>query len=100
MYIIYIVKYVYSDIINNVKRTIEYKKSEEKEIKMNYLVENNYTEETKSFLTECQAYNYMYEEIERLNNNYNEDCWSKEDFKLYKFDADNWKWREIKIKVA
>ena len=40
---------------------------------MNYLVENNYTEETKSFLTECQA---------------------------YKFDAEDWMWRETKIKVA
>ena len=67
---------------------------------MNYLVENNYTEETKSFLTECQAYNYMYEEIERLNNNCNDDSWSKEDFKLYKFDSEDWKYREIKIKVA
>ena len=36
---------------------------------MNYLVENNYTEDTKAFLTECQAYNYMYEEIERLCSN-------------------------------
>ena len=67
---------------------------------MNYLVENNYTEETKTFLTECQAYNYMYEEIERLNNNYNGNCWSKEDFTLYKFDAEVYKWRETKIKVA
>ena len=67
---------------------------------MNYLVENNYTEETKTFLTECQAYNYMYEEIERLNNNYNEDCWSKEDFTLYKFDVEDWQWRKTKIKVA
>ena len=67
---------------------------------MNYIVENNYTEETKSFLTECQAYNYMYEEIERLNNNYNEDCWSKEDFTLYKFDSEDCRWRETKIKVA
>ena len=67
---------------------------------MNYLVENNYTEETKSFLTECQAYNYMYEEIERLNNNCNDNCWSKEDFTLYKFVAEDWKYREIKIKVA
>ena len=67
---------------------------------MNYTVENNYTEDTKSFLTECEAYNYMYEEIERLNNNYNEDCWSYEDFTLYKFDAEDWRWRETKIKVA
>ena len=52
---------------------------------MNYVVENNYTEETESFLTECQAYNYIYEEIERLNNNYNDDCWCIEDFTLYKF---------------
>ena len=29
---------------------------------MNYLVENNYTEETQSFLTECAAYNNMYGE--------------------------------------
>ena len=43
-------------------------RSEEKEIKMNYLVENIYTEETKAFLTECQAYNYMYEEIEKTIN--------------------------------
>ena len=56
---------------------------------MEYIVENKYTEDTKSFSTECQAYNYMYEEIERLNNNYNEDCWSKEDFTLYKFDAED-----------
>ena len=67
---------------------------------MEYIVENKYTEDTKSFLTECQAYNYMYKEIERLNNNYNEDCWSYEDFKLYKFDAEDWRAREIKIKVA
>ena len=67
---------------------------------MNYTVENKYTEETKGFLTECEAYNYMYEEIERLNNNCNDDCWSKEDFKLYKFDSEDCKYREIKIKVA
>ena len=42
----------------------------------------------------------MYEEIERLNNNYNEDCWSKEDFTLYKFNAEEWRWNETKIKVA
>ena len=64
---------------------------------MNYTVENKYTEETKGFLTECEAYNYIYGEIERLNNNYKEECWSKEDFILYIFDAENWKWREIKI---
>ena len=67
---------------------------------MNYTVENKYTEETKGFLTECEAYNYMYGEIERLNNNYNDNCWSKEDFALYKFDSEDWKYREIKIKVA
>ena len=67
---------------------------------MNYTVENNYTEETKAFLTECQAYNYMYEEIERLNNKYNDECWSYEDFTLYKFDDEDWRWRETKIKVA
>ena len=65
---------------------------------MYYVVENNYTEETKAFLTECQAYNYMYEEIERLNNNYNEDCWSKEDFTLYKFDSEDRRYRKIKIR--
>ena len=54
----------------------------------------NYTEETK-----CQAYNYMYEEIERLNNNYNEDCRSKEDFILYKIYAEDWRWRQTKIKT-
>ena len=64
---------------------------------MNYTVENNYTEETKGFLTECDAYNYMYEEIKRLNNNCGEECWGKDDFTLYKFDAENWKWREVKI---
>lgn len=64
---------------------------------MNYTVENKYTEETKGFLTECEAYNYMYEEIERLNNNCGEECWSKDDFSLFKFDAENWKWREIKV---
>ena len=56
---------------------------------MEYIVENKYTEYTKSFLTECQAYNYMYKEIERLNNNCNDDCWSYEDFTLYKFDAED-----------
>ena len=39
----------------------------------------------------------MYAEIERLNNNYGEECWSKDDFTVYKFDAENWKWREIKV---
>ena len=63
----------------------------------NYIVENNYTEETKGFFTECEAYNYIYEEIKRLNNNYGEECWSKDDFKLYKFDDENWKFKEIKI---
>ena len=63
---------------------------------MNYIVENNYTEETKAFLTECQAYNYMCTEIERLNNNYGEECWSKEDFTLYKFDSEDWRWRKTK----
>ena len=67
---------------------------------MNYTVENNYTEETKSFLTECEAYNYIYAEIERLNKNCGEECWSAEDFTLYKFDAENWIWRKTKIKVA
>ena len=67
---------------------------------MEYIVENKYTEDTKSFLTECQAYNYMYKEIERLNNNCDEDCWSYEDFILYKFDAEDWRAREIKIKTA
>ena len=64
---------------------------------MDYTVENKYTEETKGFLTECEAYNYMYGEIERLNSNCKEEYWSKEDFKLYKFDAENWKWREVKV---
>ena len=67
---------------------------------MNYIVTNKYTENTKSFLTECEAYNYMYKEIERLNYNCNNDCWSYEDFTLYKFDAEDWNWRETKIKVA
>ena len=39
----------------------------------------------------------MYEEIKRLNNNCGEECWGKDDFTLYKFDAENWKWREVKI---
>lgn len=64
---------------------------------MDYTVENKYTEETKGFLTECEAYNYMYEEIKRLNSNYGKDCWSKEDFRLYKFDAENWEWNEVRI---
>lgn len=64
---------------------------------MNYQVENNYTEESKGFLTECEAYNYMYAEIERLNNNYGGEYWEKDDFTLYKFDAENWRWRAVKI---
>ena len=28
----------------------------------------------------------MYAEIKRLNNNYGEECWGKDDFTLYKFD--------------
>ena len=64
---------------------------------MNYTLENNYTEETKGFFTECEAYIYMYGEIERLNRNYKEECFTKEDFKLYKFDYENRKWREVKI---
>ena len=64
---------------------------------MNYTVENKYTEETKGFLTECEAYNYMYAEIERLNNNCGEECWGKDDFTLYKFDDENWTCEEVKI---
>ena len=64
---------------------------------MNYTVENKYTEESKGFLTECEAYNYMYKEIERLNSNCGDECWEKEDFALYKFNAEDWKWEEVKI---
>ena len=64
---------------------------------MNYTVENKYTEESKGFLTECEAYNYMYKEIERLNNNRGDECWGKEDFALYKFNSEDWKWEEVKI---
>ena len=67
---------------------------------MKYLVEKNYTEQTKSVFTECQAYNYLYDEIERLDDRCNDNCWSKEDFTLYKFDTEDWRWRETKLKVA
>ena len=76
---------------------LTYKNIETRYKDMNYMIENNYTEETKSFITEEEAYNYMNEEIERLNNNYGEECWSKDDFTVYKFDAENWRWREIKV---
>ena len=62
---------------------------------MNYQVENIYTEETKGFITKNEAYNYMYAEIERLNNNWGEDCWGLDDFILYYFDGENWEWIEV-----
>ena len=77
--------------------SIKYEKIGKKNMGWNYTVENNYTGETKGFLTECEAYNYIDEEIKRLNNNFGKECWSKDDFTLYKFDAENWKWREIKV---
>ena len=62
---------------------------------MKYMIENNYTDEIKGFITATEAWIYLNKEIRRLNDNYGKDCWSIDDFTVYEFDAKNCKWIKI-----
>lgn len=70
-----------------------------KKASWNYLVETIYSEETTGFYTIEEAKYFIQEEIKDMNKKCGSEAWGTEDFRLYKFDAANWRWVEIELRM-